>query len=308
MDSILELVGRCTEAPAISRPGLLRHNRNRAVQASLSIEGNTLSLKDVAAIASGMRPMSAKPREVLEVENALALYEQASQFNVYSRDDLLRAHGLLMRGLIDHAGHFRSGGVGIRRGRNIVHVAPPAKRVAGLMDDLLAFLQNGQAHWLVRSCVFHYEFEFIHPFTDGNGRMGRFWQTVFLARMRPLLGMIPIEALLKERQQGYYEMLEAADRSGDSTVFVEFMLAAIHDALAGAVPQLMVRARPEDRLQLAVQRYPEEWFDRLAYVALFANLAPLTASRDLSLGVAKGLLERSGQLRNSRYRTVRKRS
>lgn len=286
----------------MSRPELLRHNRNRAVQASLSIEGNTLSLQDVAAIASGVRPISAKPREVLEVENALALYEQASGFDVFSLDDLLRAHGLLMRGLIDHAGSFRAGGVGIRRGHTVVHVAPPAKRVRGLMDDLLRFLKDGSAHWLVRSCVFHYEFEFIHPFADGNGRMGRFWQTLFLASQRPVLGIIPVESILKERQQVYYEVLEAADRKGDSTVFVEFMLEAIRDAFASAVPQLMVSAKPEDRLELARKKYSSEWFVRRAYRALFAGLSPLAASRDLARGVAGDLLERNGNLRNARYR------
>lgn len=302
MDEILELLGRCLDAPAMTRPALLRHNRNRAVQASLSIEGNTLSLQDVAAIATGLRPLSAQPREVLEVENALALYEQSSDFVVFSRKDLLRAHGILMRGLIDHAGHLRTGGVGIGRGRKINHVAPPAKRVPELVDDLLKFLKDGEGHWLVRSCVFHYEFEFIHPFADGNGRMGRFWQTLFLAKQRPILGIIPVEAILKERQKDYYEVLEAADRAGDSTIFVEFMLKAIRDALAGAISQLTIRARPEDRLEQARRMFASAWFERRQYLALFTRLAPLTASRDLAHGVNLSLLERKGILRNARYR------
>lgn len=148
MDAILELIGRCQKAPAIIRPELLRHNWNRAVQASLSIEGNTLSLPDVAAIAAGVRPPAAAAREVLEVENALALYEKASSFNVYAEDDLLRAHGLLMRGLIPQAGQFRQGGVGVHRGRQVVQVAPPVGRVPGLVRDLLGFLKDGS--WIGR--------------------------------------------------------------------------------------------------------------------------------------------------------------
>jgi Fic family protein len=302
MDSILELIGRCQKAPAIIRPELLRHNRNRAIQASLSIEGNTLSLTDVAAIAEGIRPPAAPPREVLEVENALALYEQASSFNAYSADDLLRAHGLLMRGLVEQAGCFRLGGVGIHRGRQVVHVAPPAGRVPGLVRDLLGFLKDGSAHWLARSCVFHYEFEFIHPFPDGNGRMGRFWQTLFLATQRPVLAVIPVETILKERQHEYYAALGEADDSGDSSVFIEFMLAALRDALISALPRLAAKATPEERLRQAATIFQEQWFDRRTYLAQFAGLAPLAASRDLARGVAQALLERQGDRRDARYR------
>jgi len=302
MDAILELIGRCQNAPTRGRPELLRHNRNRAVQASLSIEGNTLSLTDVAAIAAGVRPPAAPPREVLEVENALALYEQASSFNAYSADDLLRAHGLLMRGLIPQAGQFRSGGVGIRRGRQIVHVAPPARRVPELVRELLEFLNDGAAHWLARSCVFHYEFEFIHPFADGNGRMGRFWQTLLLATQRPVLAVIPVETILKERQHDYYAVLGAADNAGDSSVFIEFMLTALRDALIAALPRLTTKATPDERLRQAAMAFQAKWFDRRAYLAQFADLAPLTASRDLARGVAQAQLERKGDRRDARYR------
>ena len=302
MDAILELVGRCQNAPAMIQPELLRHNRNRAVQASLSIEGNTLSLSDVTAIAEGIRPLSAPPREVLEVENALALYEQSPSFNVYSQNDLLRAHGALMRGLIPQAGYFRAGGVGIGRGRQIVHIAPPAKRVPELVHNLLEFLKNGEAHWLARSCVFHYEFEFIHPFADGNGRMGRFWQTLFLAAQRPVLGVIPVETILKERQHDYYAALGASDNAGDSSMFIEFMLTALRDALAAALPRLAVRTTPDTRLQQAARIFQTKWFSRRNYIAEFQNLAPLAASRDLARGVAQALLERQGDRRDTRYR------
>lgn len=302
MDAILEFIGRCQNVPTIGRPELLRHNRNRAVQASLSIEGNTLSLTDVAAIAAGIRPPAAPPREVLEVENALALYERASSFNVYSADDLLRAHGLLMRGLIQQAGHFRLGGVGIRRGRQIVHIAPLARRVPELVQDLLGFLNDGAAHWLVRSCVFHYEFEFIHPFADGNGRMGRFWQTLFLATQRRVLAVIPVETILKERQHEYYAALGAADHAGDSSVFIEFMLTALRDALIVALPRLTAKATPDERLRQAAAVFKTKWFDRRAYLEQFADLAPLSASRDLARGVKQTWLERQGDRRDARYR------
>lgn len=145
--------------------------------------------------------------------------------------DLLSAHRLLMKGLVDDAGRYRSGSVGIAQGSKLVHLAPPAARVPGLMKDLLGWLKRTRVHPLVAGCVFHYELEFIHPFADGNGRMGRLCQTLILSRWKPVLAWLPVESVIRDRQADYYAALAAADKAGASTGFIEFLLAALLAAL-----------------------------------------------------------------------------
>ena len=176
-------------------PQLRRNNRIRTIQASLAIENNTLSIEQVTAVLEG-KPVLGLPREIQEVRNAFAAYEQLPQWQAYSVADLLAAHGLLMAGLVDEAGVFRAGGVGIYNDQGLVHMAPPASRIAKLMDDLLAWLASVPVHPLIASCVFHYEFEFIHPFSDGNGRMGRLWQTLILSQWQPMLAYLPVESVI----------------------------------------------------------------------------------------------------------------
>jgi len=214
-------------------PQLRRGNRIRTIQASLAIENNTLSIEQVTAVLAGQRVLGL-PREIQEVRNAFATYESMPDWQPGSRADLLRAHELLMHGLIDDCGRFRQAGVGIYRGEQLVHMAPPPSRVAHLMDDLLAWLGASDWHPLIISCVFHYEFEFIHPFADGNGRMGRLWQTLMLSQWRPVLAYLPVEAVIREQQDAYYAALSAADQLAEATPFVEFMLQALSVALAEA--------------------------------------------------------------------------
>ncbi|MBK5415310.1 Fic family protein [Pseudomonas sp. TH31] len=232
---ISEQIGQLT-AVGDSRqtPQLRRGNRIRTIQASLAIENNTLSIEQVTAVLAGQRVLGL-PREIQEVRNAFAAYETLPDWQPRSRADLLRAHELLMHGLIDDCGRFRQSGVGIYRGEKLVHMAPPPSRVAHLMDDLLAWLAASDWHPLIISCVFHYEFEFIHPFADGNGRMGRLWQTLILSQWRPVLAYLPVEAVIREQQDEYYAALSAADQLAESTPFVEFMLQALSVALAEAV-------------------------------------------------------------------------
>ena len=211
-------------------PKLRRGNRIRTIQASLAIEQNTLTLEQVTALLEGKRVLGA-PREIQEVRNAFAAYEALDKWNPSKESDLLAAHGILMHGLVARAGKYRTGGVGITQGQKVVHMAPPASRVSGLMRNLQAWLAETDVHPLVASCVFHYEFEFIHPFLDGNGRMGRLWQTLILSRWTPLFAWLPVESVVRERQADYYAVLGRCDKAGDSTEFIEFLLEAILSAL-----------------------------------------------------------------------------
>lgn len=214
-------------------PQLRRSNRIRTIQASLAIENNTLSIEQVTAVLAGQHVLGL-PREIQEVRNAFAAYEAMPEWQPSRRADLLYAHELLMGGLIDDCGQFRRAGVGIYRGDKLVHMAPPPSRVAQLIEDLLAWLGDSDWHPLIISCVFHYEFEFIHPFADGNGRMGRLWQTLILSQWRPVLAYLPVEAVIREQQDAYYAALSAADQLAESTPFVEFMLQALSLALEEA--------------------------------------------------------------------------
>ena len=228
---ISEQIGRLTAVDErLQTPQLRRGNRIRTIQASLAIENNTLSIEQVTAVLAGQRVLGL-PREIQEVRNAFAAYESMPDWQPSNRSDLLRAHALLMEGLIDDCGQFRRAGVGIYRGDKLVHMAPPPSRVAHLIDDLLAWVGFSDWHPLIISCVFHYEFEFIHPFADGNGRMGRIWQTLILSQWRPVLAYLPVEAVVREQQDAYYAALSAADQSAESTPFVEFMLQALSLAL-----------------------------------------------------------------------------
>lgn len=232
---IAEQVGRLTVGQEVAAltPQLRRGNRIRTIQASLAIENNTLSVEQVTAVLDGKRVLGL-PREIQEVRNAFAAYEAMPGWQPHSQADLLAAHGLLMQGLIDDAGRYRQGGVGIYREGRLLHMAPPASRVASLMQDLLRWLGASDWHPLIASCVFHYEFEFIHPFADGNGRMGRLWQTLMLSQWRPVLAYLPVETVIRDQQEAYYAALSTADQAAEATPFVEFMLAALRQALVEA--------------------------------------------------------------------------
>ncbi len=215
-------------------PQLRRGNRIRTIQASLAIEHNSLTVEQVTAVLEGKRVLGL-PREIQEVRNAFAAYEQLPQWQPYNPNHLLAAHGLLMQGLVDDAGRWRNSGVGIYQEQRLVHMAPPASQVQRLMTDLLAWLKQSTVHPLVASCVFHYEFEFIHPFSDGNGRMGRLWQTLVLSQWKAALAYLPVETVIRNQQSDYYAALSAADQASDATGFVEFMLQALLAAMQEVV-------------------------------------------------------------------------
>lgn len=212
---------------------LRKENRIRTVHSSLAIEHNTLSLRQVTAILDGKRVLG-DPREIHEVQNAFAAYDLLTAIDPLRVDDLLRAHEVMMRGLVPQAGRFRSGGVGVFAGDRLVHMAPPADLVPDHVANLIDWYPSSPLHPLIKSAVFHYEFEFIHPFQDGNGRLGRMWHTALLGAWNPVFFWLPVEELIQENQQGYYDELGAADAQGDSSGFVRFMLRLFVEALREA--------------------------------------------------------------------------
>lgn len=231
ISEISELVGRITAWQDMNaNPKLRRENRIKTIHSSLAIENNSLSLNQVTAIINGKRILG-EPREIQEVKNAFEAYERLLSFDPYSAKDLLTAHHTLMNELVREAGMFRSGGVGVYKGEQLIHMAPPANMVQELVGNLLTWVKTSKVHPLVKSCVFHYEFEFIHPFADGNGRMGRMWNTLLLYKWKPVFAWLPIETLIRERQDAYYDALGKADKAADATPFFEFLLSVIYDTL-----------------------------------------------------------------------------
>ncbi len=234
---------------------LRRVNRVRTIQGSLAIEGNTLSTEHITAILEGKRVI-APVREVQEVRNAIAVYECLPDYLPHRRADMLAAHGVLMLGLLDRMGGFRSTGVGVMAGeganQRVIHMAPPASRVSELMNDLLAWLKRTEVHPLIASSIFHYEFEFIHPFLDGNGRMGRLWQTLILSRWHPIFLDVPVESLVYAHQKEYYEAIAQSNAQSNSTLFVEFMLGMIEQALLTPDAQFTPQVTPQVKALMAV--------------------------------------------------------
>ena len=246
--AISEVIGRLTVLTDQTRALRLRRiNRVRTIHGSLAIEGNTLSEAQITAILEGKRVI-APLREVQEVKNALAAYDRFDSWKPESDKDLLEAHGILMSGLIDEAGSYRQGGVGVMAGSQLIHMAPPADRVPHLMSDLFGWLAATDAHSLIASSVFHYEFEFIHPFADGNGRLGRLWQSLILARWNPLFADIPVESLIFEHQAEYYQALQESTQKTDSAPFIAFMLRMILDTVTISTPEVSLEVSPEVRL------------------------------------------------------------
>jgi len=245
---ISEQLGRLSAQPTPDLR-LRRVNRIRTIQGSLAIEGNTLSEQQITAILDG-KTVVAPPREIQEVKNAILAYDQMSQWQPDVESDLLQAHKVLMAGLIDECGVYRQGSVGVMRGSEVVHMAPPAGHVALLMADLLQWVKTSEHHPLVMSSVFHYEFEFIHPFADGNGRMGRLWQSLILQQWNPLFADMPIESLVYQHQQYYYHALQQSTEDSDSAHFIQFMLVRILDTISQFTPQDGPQVTPQVKLML----------------------------------------------------------
>ena len=233
---IAELIGRLHAAHLLStNPTLRRANRIRTIHGSLAIEQNTLSLEQVTAVLNGKQVL-ASPKDIAEVKNAYEIYEWLEELNPYSVDDLLTAHGIMTRGLMEESGVFRTRPVGVVDSEgHVLHFGTLPQYVPDLVMELLDWVKTSEVHMLIRSCVFHYEFELIHPFADGNGRVGRLWHTLLLSKWNPAFAWLPVESIIHDRQQEYYDAINASNDAGESTVFIEFILSAIKAALMDAI-------------------------------------------------------------------------
>lgn len=233
---IAELVGRVSVTDKISmNPTLRRTNRIQTIYSSLAIEQNTLDIEQVTAVLSGKRVI-APPKDIAEVQNAYEIYDNMDKLNPYSIDDLLKAHSVMERGLLNEAGEFRSRPVGVADSEgNILHFGTLPQYVPKLIQELLEWTEKSEIHLLIKSCVFHYEFELIHPFADGNGRMGRLWHTLLLSKWNPIFAWLPIESIIHDNQSEYYNAINVSNNNGNSTVFIEFMLSVIKQALQESI-------------------------------------------------------------------------
>jgi len=287
------------------QPYLRKSNRIRTIQGSLAIEGNMLNLDQITALFDGKKVLGRK-NEIREVLNAIDVYDGIKTFRPNMLKDLLKAHQQMMRGLIQTEGKWRTSSVGILKGTAVSHIAPPADRVPTLMQTLFDFLKNKEIHPLIQSCVFHYELEFIHPFADGNGRIGRFWQSRLLIQYHPIFEFIPVESIVKENQSDYYKALKQSDKSGQSTPFIEFSLLMIQQALENYLDALKPKPiSANERLEITKEYFGSKQFSRKDYLNYFKTISTATASRDLKLGVDEGLLLKSGARANTAYRFLK---
>jgi len=280
---------------------LRRINSIKTIQASLAIEGNTLGIEQISAILEGKRVVGPK-RDIEEAKNALEIYGQLTDFNPLLIEDLLRAHAIMMKELISESGCFRSSGVGVFDGSRVVHMAPPAKMVPELTEKLFAFLKSSEdLPWLIKACVFHYELEFIHPFSDGNGRIGRLWQHLLLLKEDPIFEHVPVETLVRENQKEYYDILGQCDREGDSTRFIVFSLEQILVALMSFQEQATRAGGPEERLAFARFKLGLKRFSRKDYLQIHNDISTATASRDLEYGGKRNIIKQDGSKNQARY-------
>jgi len=263
---IIDLVSKISEAIGsfYGQEDLRLHriNQIKTIQGSLAIEGNTLTTDQITAILEG-KPVIAPINEVQEVRNAIKAYLLLDQLNPNNIDDLLKAHFIMEAGLIDDAGHFRSRGVGVASGEEIIHYAPPAERVPLLITDLFNWLSNTDEHPLIKSCVFHYEFEFIHPFSDGNGRTGRLWQTLILSKWRPIFKNLPIENIVYKYRKEYYHAIAVSGGQNGCTPFIEFILGVIDETLA---IEKNIPLTPRDKILAQIRSNPKITRNELASI------------------------------------------
>ena len=280
-------------------PQLRKQNRIKTIHSSLQIEGNTLSEEQITALIENRKVVGPK-KDVLEVLNAIKVYDKLNKYKFYSSRSFLKAHEELMKGLIASAGKYRRKGVGIVKGTRVEHIAPPFDNVPYLMNDLFDYLKDEDELTLIKSCVFHYEMEFIHPFLDGNGRTGRLWQTLILTKEYPVFEFLPFETLISETQKEYYKSLSLSDKAGKSTIFIEYMLGVIEKSLEGLLKYNNRILKDTDRLDYFLNLGMKK-FTRKDYMNVFKDISSATASRDLKKGIDLNLIKSSGTLNKTTY-------
>lgn len=280
-------------------PQLRKQNRIKTIQSTLNIEGNTLTEEQITALIENKRVIGPQ-KDILEVLNAIKLYENLNSYKYKSEKSFLKAHSHLMQGLIPDAGSYRKKSVGIIKGEQVQHLAPPFENVPNLMKDLFNYLMKDDELSLVKSCVFHYEMEFIHPFLDGNGRMGRLWQTLILVEEYPVFEFLPFETIISNNQTEYYKALSLSDKSGKSTFFIEYMLSVIDESLASLLRFNSRKLKDTDRLDYFLS-LGKTTFTRKDYMNVFKDISTATASRDLKKGLELNLISSSGLLNKTKY-------
>lgn len=296
---IAELVGVLKVSEQLSRsPKLRRENRIRSIQSSLAIEQNTLTVEQVSDVIDGKRVFG-PPRDIQEVKNAYEAYEILTRLDPYAVPDLLKAHRIMMEGLVPEAGAFRSKAVGVFAAGKLLHAGPPAEYVPSLIRQLFDWLKKSRLHPLVKSCIFHYEFEFIHPFADGNGRTGRLWHTLILSTWQPFFLWIPIEAMIRERQQGYYQALRRADAAGESTVFVTFMLELIKAEL-----EKIAKEGVKTTSDRVIELLKRDGSLSVARLAEQLGMSSRQVQRIVKALQEDGVIKRHGAKRNGYYEVV----
>ena len=282
-----------------TNPTLRKQNQIKTIHSSLSIEGNTLSEEQITAILENKRVVGPQ-KDILEVLNALKVYKNLNQLKFDKEKDFLKAHQLLMNNLIEKPGKYRTKEVGIVKGSKVEHVAPPSENVSFLMKDLFEYVKDKSELNLIKSCVFHYEMEFIHPFMDGNGRMGRLWQTLILMNEFPLFEFLPFETLISKNQTEYYNALSASDKEGKSTRFIEYMLKIIDESLSQLLNNSTKKLSESDRMFIFLESTQKQ-FTRKDYLNYFKEISSATASRDLKFAVDKNLIAKIGDKKTTIY-------
>jgi Fic family protein len=301
VSSISEKIGEVNAKYLVkTNPKLRKQNQIKTIHSSLSIEGNTLSVEQVTAIVENKRVVGPQ-KDITEVLNALEVYKDIKFLKYHSEKDFLKAHKILMTNLIENSGKYRTKGVGIVKDLKVEHIAPPYENVPFLMKDLFMFLKDKSEISLIKSCVFHYEMEFIHPFMDGNGRMGRLWQTLILMEEYSVFEYLPFETLISKNQTEYYNSLSISDKEGKSTKFIEYMLNIIDQSLSELLENSIKKLSDENRIEIFIEIFEEE-FTRKDYLIYFKNLSSATASRDLRKAVENGIIVKQGDKKTTTYR------
>ncbi|ABV76137.1 Fic family protein [Rickettsia rickettsii] len=284
---------------------LRKNNQIKTIYSSLAIEGNSLSVEQITDIINDKRVL-APEKDIVEVKNAIKLYNNLTIFNPFKIESLLKAHKILMQGLVEDNGKWRKGNAAIFKGTEIIYFAPTAHRVSLLMQDLFEFIaQDKQISGIVKACIFHYEFEFIHPFSDGNGRIGRLWQQLLLMQANKIFEYISVESLIRNNQSEYYNVLSKCDKLGESTLFIEFMLDKIVAALRLYSNNITYEANtPLSRMAFAKVNLIDQWFSRKDYITVHKSISTATASRDLLYGLERKLLISKGDKNQTYYKFV----